>query len=92
MKFISILFCKHEWEAVNKVTEGAGVGWTLNIETIFGWEYKCCKCGKEKYEGGFYVPCHRDINPHLYDETGFPIDEQGNRLTDSNLYRHRKFT
>lgn len=79
--YIRILLKKHEhnWKVVGEEVEGATLSWGSSLTRQFGWHYKC-ECGATKYEGGRIIPNDREHNPNVYDMSGWPLDEAGERL------------
>ena len=79
-EFLRRLFCRHEWQQCGHVIEGATLGWNLKPTRQYGYRYKCERCGKEQYQGGFVIPNDHILSPSSYNERGWPIDEDGKEL------------
>ena len=43
--------------------------------------YQCEKCGKIKRKDGFVIPCDQQLNPKAYNDRDWPIDKNGNEMT-----------
>jgi hypothetical protein len=74
-------FCRHKnHEAIRSECLGAHLSWAAQPEPITRYTMRCKDCGKQWQTQG-YVPRHiARMLGQKYDETGWPLDESGERL------------
>ena len=85
------LVCRHDWQPIQTVVEGATLSWAGTMTRQFGYVLECPHCGQRQYRGGLVSPYDKRLHPESYDHDGWPIDEHGQRLepADGRVARRR---
>lgn len=78
-KVLKKIRCDHDWKVVKEEILGATMDWRGRPVPYFLWHKVCRKCDAYTTETGV-VFGHRKIYPDRYDEDGWPLDRNGNRL------------
>ena len=78
------LFCSHDDKYISTTITGATMTWGCSVTREKTFIYQCSKCSRTINKEGMYTFCDQKLFPEYYNKDGWPVDENGNKLTISN--------
>lgn len=83
------LICRvrgHNLRLVKSKITGVTLSWAATATREYGFDYVCERCGAIVFKGGQIIPGDRKLHPEAYDDDGWPIDINGEKLQVGKQY------
>ena len=93
MKWLRTLLVKltcrvrgHNLRLVRSKITGVTLSWAADATREYGFDYVCDRCGRTVFKGGYVVPGDRKLHPEEYDDNGWPLDINGEKMQVGKRY------